>query len=187
MPKRSKATQSRIKNLKANAQKSKQKQPSVTIEEVEDSGEFRLESSSNPRGITDQTERIGPEEGFIFKGKDGSLTLFGFLEDFNGDDSILDFVDEPDSDGEDDFQAGDDYTEIQELSDLEQFSKILAEAQQAAVEAENERLKGHNRPKHYFRNSARTKRRQKRVRKDLEKQGYHSIKSWFAKAKATNS
>ena len=41
MPQKSKSAQSRIKNLGSNAQKSKQlKQAEVTIEEVEDTGEF---------------------------------------------------------------------------------------------------------------------------------------------------
>ncbi|KAF8906467.1 hypothetical protein CPB84DRAFT_1844318 [Gymnopilus junonius] len=91
MPKKSKAAQSHINNLRSNAQKSKQKRPSVTIEDVEDSREFLLESSSHPQGSTDQTKENTTEEGFIFYGEDGSLTLVGFLEDL-GEDSLPDFV-----------------------------------------------------------------------------------------------
>lgn len=34
-----------------------------------------------------------------------------------------------------------------------------------------------------MKNSARTKRRHNKIRKDLEKQGYFSVKDWFSKAK----
>lgn len=50
------------------------------------------------------------------------------------------------------------YKEVNNISDLEQFSKILVETQRVAVDAEIERLKGNHQPKHYLKNSAQTKR-----------------------------
>jgi hypothetical protein len=84
------------------------------------------------------------------------------------------------SDEEDSEESG--YHEVNNLSDLEQFSKILVEAQRVAAEAEVERLKG-NQPKNYLKKFVRTKRRHKKIKKDLEKQGYFSFKDWFSKAK----
>lgn len=167
MPRASKAKQSRIKNLGSRAQK----QYSVTIEDVEDI----------PEPVSSNLEC---EDAFIINEKDGSLTLVGFLEDFE-DDLLSDVNSSSDSesDEEDDRVVIHNYSEIQLLSDLEQFAKILAEAQQTAVKAEDERLKDNSRPKHYLKNSARSKRRYNRIRKDLEKQGYLSVKAWFAKAK----
>jgi hypothetical protein len=158
MPRKSKAAHSRTKNLGSGVQRSKQlKQASATIEEVKDTGEFVPEHVSIPRVSADQRDRRTSEEGFIFEDKDGSLTLVGFLEEDHSL-PLADFTSEADSDEEDEMGVEDGYPEIRELSDPEEFSKILAEAQRVAVEAEDERLKDNNRPKQYFKNSARTRR-----------------------------
>ena len=113
---------------------------------------------------------------YLMKKTDHLLYVIGFEEE-----SLPDFSSDSDSDSE--YGAEDNYQEICELSDLEQFSNILAEAQRIAIAAGNERLKDYNRPKHYLKNSTRTKQRKKRIGKELEKQGYYSIKTWFLKGR----
>lgn len=63
----------------------------------------------------------------------------------------------PDFDSSSESEEGG-YKEVNNISDLEQFSKILVETQRVAVDAEIERLKGNHQPKHYLKNSAQTKR-----------------------------
>jgi hypothetical protein len=136
------------------------------------------------------------EEGFVFEENDGPLILMGFLGDLEEEclpdlDSSSE-SDDSESELEEDSHGGNlvlpvegGYQEISNLSDLEQFSKILVEAQRVAVEAEIERLKGNpsHQPRHYLKNYARTKKRRNKIIKDLEKQGYFSVKDWFSKAK----
>ena len=112
------------------------------------------------------------------------MTLLCFLDDFE-DESFPDFG-SPDSDldSDDDEISESDYPEIQIQLDLEQFSKVLAEAQNISVEVEDERMKDNNRPRQYLKNSAQTKQRNKQITKDLEKQGYFTVKAWFAKSRA---
>ena len=175
MPRKSKVARSRIKNLGSNAQL---KKPTLTVEE--DDGFDHCE----PPNQEEPDERMY-QEGLIVHEEDGSLTLVGFLDDFE-DEPLPDLANDLDSesDDEDDESPVESYPEIQELSVLKQFSKILTEAQRIAVEAEDERLKENNRAKIYLKNSARTKRRHKQIAKDLEKQGYLPIKTWFTKAKS---
>ncbi|PPQ70445.1 hypothetical protein CVT26_013939 [Gymnopilus dilepis] len=176
-----KAAKARIQNLGTNAAKSKTKHCSVTVEEIEDSGNFVLEPTEKPRSSLNQRQDSEREDGFIFEDKDGVLTVVGFLEELE-EDPLPDDAD-LDSDEEGDVGSEEYYEEIQEYTDLERFSNILAEAQRIAIEAEEERTKESNRPRRYTGNSARTKRRHKQLSKKLEKQGYHSITSWFTKAK----
>jgi hypothetical protein len=104
--------------------------------------------------------------------EDGSLPDLVF-ENSDQEDSGLNL--ESDSDGE--------FEEISEVSALEKFANTLAEAQQVAVEAEKKRLKEYNRPKHYLGNSARQRRRQRQIGRELQAKGYHSVKEWFTKRK----
>ncbi|KIJ89404.1 hypothetical protein K443DRAFT_16164 [Laccaria amethystina LaAM-08-1] len=175
MPRKSKAAKSRIENLGSKAQK----KPSVTIEDVPDEDDFNCKPASLDLAQSDEGMY---EEAFIVDEEDGSLTLVGFLNDF-GEEHLPDLAHDLDSDDENDENPRDNYSEIEELSDLEQFSRILSEAQRIAVEAEDERLNENRRPKKYLKNSVRTKQRHKRIGKNLEKQGYLSIRTWFAKAK----
>ena len=175
MGRRSKSAKSSINNLGSKAKKLH----SVTIE-TNDSV-YDPELVPVPHHDADQEDRneeMGSEEGFVFERDDGSLILMGFLGDLE-EECLPDFDSE--SDQEDSEEGG--YQEVSNLSDLEQFSKILVEAQRVAVEAEIERLKDNHQPKHYLKNSARTKRRHNKIKKDLEKQGYFSVKEWFSKAK----
>ncbi|KAF8888190.1 hypothetical protein CPB84DRAFT_1749584 [Gymnopilus junonius] len=138
---------------------------SVTIEEVEDSGKFLLQPILSSQVSVDQRKERRSEEGFIFEDKDGSFTLVGFLEDFE-ENSLPDFTCDSDQDDDDDVCVEDDYLVIQEISDLEQFSVTLAEAQRVAVQAEHERLRDNNWPKQYSKNTAQMKQCQKKIRKD---------------------
>jgi hypothetical protein len=176
MGRKSKSAKSSINNLGSRAKR----RHSVTIEEVEETNDSVYELGPVPKADPEHGNDGMSEEGFIFEGNDGSLILMGFLGDLE-EESLPDFSSDSDSDEEDSEEG--DYQEVNNLSDLEQFSNILVEAQRVAVEVENERLKDSNRPKHYSKNSARTKRRQNQIRKDLEKQGYFSVKDWFSKAK----
>jgi len=177
MGKKSKSAKSRAKNLGFYSKK----RARVTIEdedEVNDSVQvYDSELPVDPEPLLKNSDYS--ERGFVFEDADGSLTLMGFLQE---EECLPDFAADSDSESDHD---DDSLAEVDLLSDLEQFTKILVEAQRIAVEAENERLKECNRPKHYFRNSARTKRRHKRIRKDLENQGYFSIKNYFLKPKST--
>jgi hypothetical protein len=175
MGRKSKSAKSSINNL---GSKSK-KMHSVTTG-IEDNNDSVYELGPVPHADSvHRNEGMSSEEGFVFEGKDGSLVLMGFLGDLE-EECLPDFDSESDEDSG--FEEGD-YQEVNNLSDLEQFSKILVEAQRVAVEAEIERLKGNHQPKHYLKNSARTKRRHKKIKKDLEKQGYFSVKDWFSKSK----
>jgi hypothetical protein len=138
MPRKSKAAKSRIENLGSKAQK----KPSVTIEDVPDEDDFNCKPASLDLAQSDE----GMYE------EDGSLTLVGFLNDF-GEEHLPDLAHDLDSDDENDENLRDNYLEIEELSDLEQFSRILSEAQRIAVEAEDERLNENRRPKKYLKNS----------------------------------
>jgi hypothetical protein len=148
----------------------------VTIEDVEDEGDFNPLPASIDQRQSD-SENLG--EAYTID-EDGSLTFVGFLKDLE-DEPLPDFTSDSQSDDEEEDQE-EDNTEIEKISDLDRFSQVLAEAQRIAVEVEDQRLKENNRPKQYLGNSARTKRRQRQIGKDLEKKGYHSIKTWFAKA-----
>jgi len=175
MPRKSRGARSRINNLGSKARKR-------PIEDVEDEGD-QLPGSISLACET-SSERTY-EEGFVIDEKDGSLTLVGYLSNFE-EEPLPDFASDSESDDLESDEEEDDaenYPEIQEPSDLQIFSNILIEAQRIAIEVENERLKESNRPKHHFGNSARTKRRNKRIRKDLEKKGYFSIETWFTNAK----
>jgi hypothetical protein len=181
MPRKPAALRSRIQNLGPNAQK----QPPATVEDIEDEGDQFCNnpgpaSSSLPPEIPEE-EMF--EEDFIIDKVDGSLTLVGFLGDFE-EEPLPDLAPDPDSDDEDEDEDEEDNHDIKELSDLEEFTRVLAEAQRIAIEAEDERLKGTGRPKQYLGNSARTKRRYQQINRDLEKKGYLSVKAWFEKAKA---
>src|SRR5271168_543086 len=121
MVRKSKAAQSRIKNLGSNAQK-QPKQPAMTMEEVEDEDTINISGhAALDINLNKGTKRTSSNEGFIFDEEDGSLTLIGFLKDVE-EESLPDFSSDSDSDSE--YGAEDNYQEICELSDLEQFSNI---------------------------------------------------------------
>ncbi|KAF8521938.1 hypothetical protein BU17DRAFT_87508 [Hysterangium stoloniferum] len=109
MPQKSKAAQSHIKNLGSKAQK----KPSVTIKDVPDDNDFNCKPVSLN---LDQSNEKMYEEAFIVDEEDGSLTLVGFLDDFE-EEPLPDLAHDLDSDDENDENPRDYYLEIQELSE----------------------------------------------------------------------
>jgi hypothetical protein len=75
---------------------------------------------------------------------------------------------------------GHDETEIQEISELENFAETLKCAQRIAVTHERERDKGRKRPHRYTKKSKRTRERQAKIGKDMQKKGFLSVASFFA-------
>lgn len=153
MPHKSKSAISRTQNL----QSSTKKQSSVTIEDVEDEGEvpYNLSPSNSdpttPRELEDYS--LEAEEKTIT----GTTIRVGYLDDLE-EEPLSDLMSDPEiPDQDSDLDVDSDNEEITEVSDLEKFTNVLAEAQRVAVEAEDERLKEYKRPKHYLGNSARTK------------------------------
>jgi hypothetical protein len=161
---------SRLQNLGSNAKK----RPSVTIEDVEDEDEPSSSHSNDPVD----------SEGDFVEAEDEPITIIGYLDDLE-EEPLPDLVFE-NSDQEDsglDLESDGEFEEISEVSALEEFANTLAEAQRVAVEAEDKRLKEYNRPKHYLGNSARQKRRQRQIGRELQAKGYRSVKEWFSKRK----
>lgn len=177
MPRKSKSAISRTQNL----QSSTKKQSSVTIEDVEDEGEvpYNLSPSNSdpttPRELEDYS--LEAEEKTIT----GTTIRVGYLDDLE-EEPLSDLMSDPEiPDQDSDLDVDSDNEEITEVSDLEKFTNVLAEAQRVAVEAEDEKLKEYKHPKHYLGNSARTKRHHRQIGRELEAKGYRSVKEWFAK------
>ncbi|KAJ6476600.1 hypothetical protein DFH09DRAFT_1108821 [Mycena vulgaris] len=74
--------------------------------------------------------------------------------------------------------------EISDEKELDIFSTLLRDAQGAAQRAEQEREKSRKRPKSYFKNAPRTKRRHVQQAKDLEKKGFLNVFDYMAQIKA---
>ena len=106
--------------------------------------------------------------------EDDPVTIIGYLDDLEEEPlpDLMSEISDQDSDSDLDMELDE---EIVEVSDLKKFSDMLAEAQRAAVEAEDQRLKEYNHPKHYLGNSARTKRFHRQIGRELEAKGYHSM------------
>ncbi|KAJ7307026.1 hypothetical protein DFH08DRAFT_1088679 [Mycena albidolilacea] len=60
------------------------------------------------------------------------------------------------------------------------FAETLKRAQQIAVTHEREREKGRKRPHRYTKNSKRTRERQAKIGKDMQKTGFLSVANFFA-------
>src|SRR5271168_4154124 len=116
MPRKSRGARSRINNLGSKARKR-------PIEDVEDEGD-QLPGSSISLACETSSERTY-EEGFVIDENDGSLTLVGYLSNFE-EEPLPDFASDSESDEEED--DAENYPEIQEPSDLQIFSNILIEA-----------------------------------------------------------
>ena len=102
---------------------------------------------------------------------------FACMEE-DGFDTESEGVDSEDEEGDGELAAG---TEIREDSNLQLFASTLQRAHDAATAAERERQRGNKRPRTYSGHSKRTLRRHELNQKELEKKGYTSVKSWFAK------
>jgi hypothetical protein len=97
------------------------------------------------------------------------LDLGNELPDMDCDD-ILEAEQEPDLDEEIVVAP-----EITEEKELDAFSQFLFNAQAAAQKAERAREWQQKRPRHYHGNAPRTKRRHKKMGKDLAQKGYLSL------------
>jgi len=179
MPCKSKSAISHIKNLGSN----EKKQPAVTIEDVDDEDE---PFNQTPSYSSDLITQRASEDGFS-EAEDELITMIGYLDNLE-EEPLPDLMSQS-SDQEDlglDLDSEDEFEEIDEISPLEKFANTLAEVQRVAVEAEDKQLKEYNCPKHYLGNSARNKRWQRQIGRELEAKGYHSIKEWFSKMKKTS-
>ena len=141
-----------------------QKHLTETIKDVKDTNDTISASTCTPCVSLEKIHGgTSAAKGFVFEDQDRTFTLLDFLqdlEDSEDSESLLDFTCNPESDSdldeelEDSAETQSHYSEVKTPSDLDRFSKILAEAQRIAVEAENERIKEKNRPKQYLKNSA---------------------------------
>ena len=98
MGQKTKAAWSGIQNLSSNARK----QPKAIVEDVEEEGNFNCRPGSATFNL-EKTDERAYQEAVVIEEKDGSLTLTGFLEDFE-DEPLLDL----DSDDEDEELQGSD-------------------------------------------------------------------------------
>ncbi|KAJ7610688.1 hypothetical protein B0H17DRAFT_1153599 [Mycena rosella] len=73
--------------------------------------------------------------------------------------------------------------EISDESELDAFSSFLHDAQCAAQRVEREHEGTRKRPRTYFKNAPRTKRRHVQQGKDLQKKGYLSVFDWMDQMK----
>ena len=106
------------------------------------------------------------------------ITCFDNLEN-----DFPDLYDSSDSENEDEL---DDDTEIRELSALEHFAETLQKAQEVATAAEREREKENKRPKRYQGNSKRTQQCHDLKHQEFDKEGYISVKEFWAKRQKVN-
>jgi hypothetical protein len=169
MPRKTKANLSRAQNISRGS--GKRYRPS--IEEVPDKDmpnspscdfgthQTHLEQLAEVAGIDQELLEITGH--FVFLQEDE-------LPEWGPED--VDTEDEPDSE-----EAPE--TDIQEESALQKFAETLQRAHDSAAAAEREREKGKKRPKRYFGNSKRTRRRHNLEGRELEKKGYLSIKKWL--------
>ena len=131
MGRRPKSIKSSITNLGSKTQRRHSKSLAVTNDLPVDSvGDLEFRPVPHV-GSEHRNEGISSEEGFVFKGDNESLTLMGFLGDLE-EECLPDLLDSDSESDEEDC----DYQEVNNLSDLEQFTKILVEAQRVAIEAE---------------------------------------------------
>ena len=160
MGRRSKAIQSRLKNLQP------QKNQRARVDDATDEDEDSTANTTGDEAITD----IGTasEHGFI---------VFEDYETDSDDDHISGVSDSDSEDTDSDFEDEDD-TEIRIEADLLRFSAILAEAQKVAVKLEQE-SDARKRPKRYMGNALRTKRFHMQKRRTLAAEGQKFISQFF--------
>ena len=172
MGRRSKATQSRLQNLREASKSQRTQVDDVTSDEDEDS------ESSGDATIVDI--RTGAEH------RDGFIIFEDYDETDSDDDHIPGSNDSDSEDGDDsDFEDLDELqvdsletNEIRIEADLLRFSAILAEAQRVAVKLERE-SDDPKRPKRYTGNAPRTKCFHAQKRRTLAAEGQKFISQFF--------
>ncbi|KAF7361462.1 RNF220 domain-containing protein [Mycena sanguinolenta] len=144
----------------------------ATVEEIEDDGDCRDSSRHNEADdVPSHTANSQNISGTYPADIDPSLIeiigRFEIIDDYD-DLGALEMEDDCEDDREDE-------TEIQELSELENFTAVLKRAQEIAVAREREKEKGRKRARHYTGNSRRTQERRAKINRDMRAKGFLSV------------